>query len=163
MIRPFTPDDVEAMHVLFSDPEVMRYIPRPPSQDIEESRPRVERHIRIHETYGYALWAIVEKASAMVIGDAGLIPFEGKGPEVEVGYHLRRDCWGKGYATEAAAECLRYGFEELRLPRILAVTFPENMASRRVLTKIGMTEQGMTRAYDFDCVLFEMKNPLENG
>lgn len=158
-IRPFTLDDVEAMHVLYSDPEVLRFIPAPVSEDMEMSQKRVQRLMDYQKQYGFSFWAVVEKNSGLVIGDCGLMPMEGKGPDIEIGYHFRRDRWGMGCATEAAAACLNYGFEELKLPRIVAVTFPENMASRRVLTKIGMREEGIARAYDCDVVYFSKNHP----
>ena len=67
--------------------------------------------------------------------------------EIEVGYHLARAFWGRGYATEAARACLRYGFEQLKLERIVAVVRPENVASRRVLEKSGLSYTGMGYHY----------------
>jgi len=163
LIRPFTLDDVEAMHVLYTDPEVMRFIPAPLSVDLEASQRRVQRHIDFQKKFGGALWAVIEKESGLVIGDCGVFPFEGKGPDFEIGYHLRRDRWGKGLATEAASACLQFGFTELKLPQIVAVTFPENLPSRRVLIKIGMIEEGMARAYDCDVVFFRLTYPAETG
>jgi [ribosomal protein S5]-alanine N-acetyltransferase len=162
-IRPLTLADVEAMHVLYTDPEVMRFIPAPLSADLDVSRQRVQRKIDWQAEFGCSLWAVVEKESGLVIGDCGVFPFEGKGPEFEIGYHIRRDRWGMGYATEAAAACLKYGFDEMELPRIVAVTFPDNFASRRVLTKIGMREEGLARAYEYDVVFFSKDNPARSA
>jgi ribosomal-protein-alanine N-acetyltransferase len=158
LIRPFTAEDgdIAAMHALFSDPEVMKYIGGKPLDSIERTRERILRWIGYQEKFGYTLWAVIEKSSGELIGDCGLFPFENEGPEVEVGYDLRRDRWGRGYATEAARACLDYGFDKRKLERIVAVTYPEHIASRRVLEKCGMTERGMRHCYNHDLVFYEM-------
>ena len=158
LIRPFekTDGDIAAMHVLFSDPEVMKYIGGKPLDTIERTRERILRWIDFQEKLKYSLWAVIEKSSGEVIGDCGLFPFENKGPEVELGYDLRRDRWGNGYATEAARVCLDYGFNKLKLDRIVAVTYPEHIASRRVLEKCEMVERGIRHCYNHDLVFYEI-------
>ncbi len=157
LIRPFekTDEDIAAIHKLFSDPEVVKYIGGVLSDTIEKTIERVVRWIGFQEQYGYSCWAVIEKSSGDVIGDCGLFPLENKGPEVELGYDFRRDCWGKGYATEAARACLDYGFNELKLDYIIAVVFPENIASRRVLEKCGMTQRGMRHYYNHELAFFD--------
>jgi len=157
LIRPFTREDgdIAAMHALFSDPEVVKYIGGLLSDTIEKTQERVWRWISFQETLGYSCWAVIEKSSGEIIGDCGLFPCENKGPEVELGYDFRRDCWNRGYATEAARACLDYGFQELKLARIVAVALPENIASRRVLEKCGMLERGMRHCYNLDLIFYE--------
>jgi RimJ/RimL family protein N-acetyltransferase len=98
----------------------------------------------------------------VVIGDCGLIPipFSGqggkRGPDIELGYRLGAAHWGRGYATEAARAVLKFGIEDLGLDRIVAVTHPENHASKRVLVKTGFSDRGLTdRYYDHMTHLFE--------
>jgi len=74
--------------------------------------------------------------------------------EIEVGYHLARAFWGRGYATEAARACVRFGFEQLNLERIVAVVQPANVASRRVLEKCGLTYTGMGYYYKAECKVY---------
>jgi RimJ/RimL family protein N-acetyltransferase len=81
---------------------------------------------------------VVERESGRLIGDCGLFPMDGVGPDVELAYGLAPDVWGRGYATEAAAACVRAGFEQLALERIVADVDPSNPSSIRVLEKIGM-------------------------
>jgi ribosomal-protein-alanine N-acetyltransferase len=157
LIRPFenTTDDIAAMHRLFSDPEVVKYIGGELSDTIEKTAERVMRWIRSQQQFGYSCWAVTEKSSGETIGNCGLFPLEWEGPDVEIGYDFRRDCWGQGYATEAARACLNYGFNNLDLDYIVAVAFPENIASIRVLEKIGMTRRGTRFCYKHDLAFFD--------
>ena len=160
LIRPFTREagDVAAMHALFSDPEVVKYIGGVLSDTIQKTQERVWRWINYQETLGYSCWAVLEKSSGEIIGDCGLFPFENKGPEVELGYDFRRDRWNRGYATEAARACLDYGFRKLKIARIVAVALPENIASCRVLEKCGMIKHGMRHCYNLDLIFYEIEN-----
>jgi RimJ/RimL family protein N-acetyltransferase len=75
-----------------------------------------------------------------LIGDCGLVGQTVDGvDEIEIGYHVRRDLWGQGYATEAARACKDYGFANLAVDRLISLIRPENLASRRVAEKNGMT------------------------
>lgn len=140
-LRPLTPADLATMHELYADPGSMRYAGGP-SKTADQSLERLQRLIDHQERHGFSLWAVVERGSGAVIGDAGLILYAHRGPEIEIGYRLKVPYWGKGYATEAARAWLAHGFEELGLERIVAVTDPENVASQRVLEKIGMRREG---------------------
>jgi [ribosomal protein S5]-alanine N-acetyltransferase len=153
-IRPLVESDAEALHEVWSDPEVMRYLPAEPARTLEESLGRVRRHIERHERGGLSLWAVCERGGGEVLGVCGLYPVEGTGPEVEVAYHLARRQWGKGYATEAAAACVMAGLRDAGLPRILAFAFPENAASIRVMEKIGMRAEGRVQLYGRELVRY---------
>jgi RimJ/RimL family protein N-acetyltransferase len=82
-----------------------------------------------------------------VSGDAGRVLVEMVGPEVEVVYELERDAWGHGVATEVGRACLEVAFGPLGLKRVVALSYPENAPSVRVMQKIGMTDDGDTEAY----------------
>jgi [ribosomal protein S5]-alanine N-acetyltransferase len=146
VLRPLTVADLGPMHEVFADRETMRWIGdgNSFSRTLEETEARVQRFIDHQERHGFSLWAVTERGSGAVIGDCGLILFAHRGPEIELGYRLAKPYWGKGYATEAAAAWVAHGFEELGLPRIVAVTHPENAASQRVLEKVGMRFEGMS-------------------
>ena len=131
----------------------MRYVGGSTST-VEESNDKLQRLMDHQERHGFSLWAVVERESATVIGDAGLILYAYRGPEVELGYRLKVPHWGKGYATEAARAWLRHGFDELGLPRILAVAHEENGASRRVLEKVGMRYDGRTEYAGDEALLY---------
>ena len=84
------------------------------------------------------IWAVgFHKEDSALIGWSGLSYLEDTG-EVEIGYGLAKPYWGRGLASEAAAATIKYGFEQLGLPRIVAIASPDNITSRRVLEKLGM-------------------------
>jgi RimJ/RimL family protein N-acetyltransferase len=143
LLRPFTADDAEALHSIWGDPAAARFggdWPRP--ETVADTLGYLEPILDGQAERGYALWAVVEQATGRLIGDCGLFPADGVGPEVELAYGLAPDVWGRGYATEAAAACVRAGFEQLRLERIVADVDPANAASMRVLEKAGFAPVG---------------------
>ena len=130
-------DDVEAIFAVIGDPIAMQHYPRTfEHRDAEEW---VERNLRRYAEHGHGLYALVLKTSGDVIGDCGLVTQQIEGrPELEVGYHLRRDQWGRGYATEAARGCMEFAFGVLHAPKVISLIRPENLPSRRVAERNGM-------------------------
>jgi RimJ/RimL family protein N-acetyltransferase len=147
ILRRFTPDDLDLLVELDSDPEVMRYLsggPATPREVIErEVLPRFLGSYGRAEGYGF--WAAVEKASGEFVGWFGFNPHDELGPgEISLGYRMRQSAWGQGYATEGARALIRKGFIELGARRVYATTYEHNRASRRVMEKLGMT---LVRSY----------------
>lgn len=147
LLRPFTLGDAEALHAIWGDPASERFAnpahpdwPRP--KTVEDTRRYLEPIVAGQAERGYASWAVIERATGRLIGDCGLFPAGGVEPETELAYGLARDVWGRGYATEAASACVRAGFEELGLERIVADVDPTNPASIRVLEKAGFELAG---------------------
>jgi [ribosomal protein S5]-alanine N-acetyltransferase len=137
LLREFVPGDVAALVRVLSDPIAMRYYPQPYNE--EGVRDWIDRNRWRYRAHGYGLWAMVLKASGELIGDCGLIKQMVAGnDETEVGYHVRRDWWGQGLATEAARGCRDYAFAQLSVQRVISLIRPENLASRRVAEKNGM-------------------------
>ena len=100
---------------------------------------------------GHGLWAMLLKPSHQLIGDCGCILQEVEGRNhIEVGYHVRRDLWGHGYATEAARACLEYGFDKLGAKRLISMIRPGNVRSIRVAEKNGLVLEKTVfwRGYD---------------
>jgi RimJ/RimL family protein N-acetyltransferase len=128
------------MRALHGDPEVMRFSLSGPCT-AEESDARVRSMIEHQERYGFSKWGVRERAAGTLVGDCGVQLLEG-GPDVELGFHLRRSVWGRGYATEAARACLEASFAGLGLDEVIAIVAPGNAASGRVLEKIGMQRAG---------------------
>jgi ribosomal-protein-alanine N-acetyltransferase len=142
VLRAFTEADVDPLHTVMGDREVLRYFPRsdPPSRD------QVERLIQFQlqhwEEHGYGWWAVcVAQRNRLpippLIGWAGL-QYLPETDEIEVGYLLDKGHWGHGLATEAARESVRFGFEDLGIETIVGIVHPENRASQRVLEKAGL-------------------------
>ena len=146
VLRPFTLDDAEALHAIWSDSRAERFrddVPEwPRPRSVEDKLRYLEPIIAGQAERGYASWAVIEKATGRLIGDCGLFPADGVGPDIELAYGLAPDVWGCGYATEAAAACVRAGFEQLGAPRIVADVDPGNSASIRVLEKTGFEPAG---------------------
>ena len=141
-LRTWSPDDADVGFRIWSDPEVMRYIGTgQPNASIEETRAWLARMIAHQELHGFGFWAVVEKKTRQLIGSCGLGYGRDGGLPLEVGYTLARSHWGQGYATEAAGACLRYAFERLSLPEVTASVDSRNIASQRVLEKIGFRYQ----------------------
>jgi len=131
-LRPFTPNDLDALYRIYSDSEVMKYL-NEGVRNREETAADLFGIIADREKHAFGLWAVVNKQNNQLIGDGGL-RFLGKTTEVEA-------YWGKGLASEVAAASLKYGFEVLKLEKIVAVADTENRASRRVMEKMGMKYQ----------------------
>ncbi len=144
-LRGWRPDDAPPLAAMNADPEVMRYIGSG-AKPYAEALERAGRLVWARPGKGLGLWAIEESATGVFQGWAGLIPLDDT-EEIELAYRLPKSSWGRGIATEAARPLLAYGFDELRLELIAAVTDPENRASRRVLDKLGFLYQGLRGAY----------------
>lgn len=146
-LRPFTVDDLEAYQAaIYGDPEVMLYMPGSVPRPVERTRALIDEFQQHWQEHGCGAWAAVLKDDNRLIGHAGL-QYLHSTPDVEVFYAFARSEWGKGFAPEAAAAALRFGFEACKLEQIIALAVPENRASRRVMEKIGMMYQGETDMY----------------
>lgn len=138
-LREWTDLDREPFAAMNADPDVTEFLPGVLSR--AESDAFVDRIQDHFEANGFGLWAAEEISSGELTGFVGMsIPtFEACFmPCVEVGWRLARHHWGKGYATEAAREALRFGFEGLGLAEIVSFTVPMNERSRSVMRKLGM-------------------------
>jgi RimJ/RimL family protein N-acetyltransferase len=137
VLREMRPTDVDSLHRLFSDPLLMRFWPVFTRRETEEW---VESTLRNYAQDGFGLWAVTLKGSDEAIGDCGMVRHEVDGvQETGIGWHMLREHWGHGYATEAAAASRDYAFDTLQVHRLVATIHPDNLASRRVAEKIGMT------------------------
>jgi RimJ/RimL family protein N-acetyltransferase len=138
LLRRFRLEDADVVYRMGTDPQVTRYT-HEHATSIEQAREiLIEHPLADYQKHGFGRWACVLKATGEVIGFSGLKRLEDLG-EVDVGYRFLPAYWGKGLATEAARVALDFGFTQLRLPRIIGLVIPENVASVRVLEKIGMT------------------------
>jgi len=150
-LREMTADDVPALHAVLGDAETMRWYPRPYSP--EEIQEAVGRQISRYYS-GAGLLAMVLKESGGVIGDCGVVWQEVDGvAEPEIGYHVHRECWNRGLATEAARAVMEYAFSTLGCDHVISLIRPENLQSRRVAEKNGLALDRVTFWRGFDhCV-----------
>ena len=156
ILRQWCDSDRETFAELNADTETMRYFLAPLTQ--EESDAVVDRASAHIDEHGWGWWAVEVAGGAPFIGFVGLAVPKFAPDQVEVGWRLHRDHWGKGYATEAGRESLRYGFEELGLDEVVSFTAVANMPSRRVMERIGMTHDP---SRDFDHPRVPDGHPLQ--
>ena len=136
-LRQFRPEDVDALQLVLGDPIAMKYYPAP--YDRQGVAEWIDRNIRRYEEDGCGLWAMVLKSSEEMIGDCGCVYQHVDGSrQLEIGYHVRRDLWSQGYATEAACACMEYAFERLGAHKVISLIKAENVSSRRVAEKNGL-------------------------
>lgn len=141
MMRPFTMDEVEHLHRLWIDPGVRKFLWDDQVITRETAIAIVENSLESFATHGFGFWVICFKDDPALAGFVGLRHFTEDGAErseVELLYGVAAKHWGKGIAPEAARGALRYGFEEINLARIYAGADPPNVASFRVIEKLGM-------------------------
>lgn len=157
-LRRWLPTDREPFAALNADPRVIEHLPGPLSR--EESDALVDRIEAHFDRHGFGLWAVEILDGEPFAGFIGLsVPrFEARfTPCVEIGWRLGAPHWGRGYATEGARAALTFGFGDLGLEEIVSFTVPDNVRSRRVMEKIGMTHDP---ADDFDHPLLPEGHPL---
>lgn len=144
-------DDFDALFEgIWSSSEVMHFVGEPRTRAVAAERFAWSRALFIRT--GMALWTVELRTSGEIVGDCGVIPLEGRGPQIELGYRLRRSVWGQGLATEAATAALAHAHASrasggLGLSRVVAVVDPDNTSSRRVLEKIGMRFIELTESH----------------
>jgi RimJ/RimL family protein N-acetyltransferase len=134
-LRPVTMDDLDALHAIWSDPEVARYLWDGVEVSRELAATVLGSLVRTFRERGLPNWTVIHAGEPA--GYCGLRPLEGT-EEIEAVYSIARPFWGRGLATEAARATLRYAFEKRRLERVVGLANVENLASRRVLEKLGM-------------------------
>ena len=140
-LRDWSREDAEALFEVTRDAETMRYVGNgKPWADVGRAHEWLGWMEDCNRERGYSRWAVIEKEGGRVVGLCGFFNVLGK---VDFGYMLARDCWGRGYATEAGRAALRHGFERLGFEEVVARTAPENFASRHVLEKLGFEFLGL--------------------
>ena len=156
VLRQFTPADLDVYAMrIFADPEVTRFLPKrdiPPRQRAERVLKYFSEHWLEH---GFGDWAVTDRADGQLIGHCGL-NFVPEAGEVEVEYSLAKAYWRRGIATEAARASVRFGFEALRLERLIALADPQNIASYRVMEKVGLTYQKEVLFFGMQLVYYQI-------
>jgi RimJ/RimL family protein N-acetyltransferase len=148
LLRRWRPEDRPACARMNADPAVTEHLVGPLTR--AQSDAFVDRLEAGFAEHGVGMWAVEEVATGRFVGCAGLLhhTFESPlTPFFEIGYRFDRSAWGLGYATEAAREAVRYGFEDVGLAEIVSMTTPANLRSQAVMDRLGMTHDP---ADDFD-------------
>jgi RimJ/RimL family protein N-acetyltransferase len=162
LIRRLTEADFPELRRLHVDAVVMEHIGgvRTPA----ETEAYLARNLEHWRDKGFGLWMALDAANARVAGLAMLRSLAVEGvEEVEVGYSLHREYWGRGLGTEIASACMEHGYESLGLESLVAVTGPSNSASHHILRKLGMTFERELVLEGTRCWLFRGRRPRGSG
>lgn len=141
-IRQLAADDVPGLYAIFSDPKVMRYWSSDPLPDLAAARALYEDIDALRVADSLYQWGVVGSDDGALIGTVTLSRLDRQHRRAEIGFAIRSDRWGRGYASEAAARLVRHAFEELALHRLEADADPRNVASLVVLEKLGFRREG---------------------
>jgi ribosomal-protein-alanine N-acetyltransferase len=138
LLREIEPKDFNDLFRMNRDPEIMKYV----GNGSIRTREQIENEMEMLMSHyirkpGLGIWATLLKEKNIFLGASGLVYYDNT-PEIEIGYRLLKERWNQGYATEASLGLLDYGFNTLGLKKIVSSAHPENLASRRVMEKIGM-------------------------
>ena len=155
IIRKFTPGDLDELIRLRSDDEVIKYLGGRKLQNPEAITKRMQFYISCYEKFGFGMCALVWKETGEMFGWSGIQPLDGT-TEIEVGYGMTKEFWGKGIGYECAMAWLDYGFNTAGLERIVAVASPENTGSWRIMEKCGMRYEKTETHYGMECVFYQI-------
>lgn len=134
-LRPVEEQDFETYVEMEADEDVMRWIGKGGAQDRDSARLSFEYMYWLRDRFGFGGFAVIERETGEFLGRAFIGPLL---DEIEVGYCFVKPAWGRGIATEAARAVVEWGFDDVKLERIVGITYPDNLASQRVLEKCGL-------------------------
>ena len=156
VLRPFTMKDVDPLYQILQEKDILRYFPNPNPPSRERVERLISNQLKHWEQHKLGWWAVEPLFRKQLIGWCGL-QFLPETEETEVGFLISRAFWGQGLTTEAARTSLLYGFEKLGLRCLVGIAHPENVASQRVLEKLGMSLTAKTRYFGMDCYRYSIE------
>lgn len=167
ILRPWGDRDLEDFVRLYGDAEVMRCVTRRPVPRELVTYLLHTPFVRRWEEKGFGSYAVIEKETGAWLGHAGLAPVEALEPAelshglnaLEIGFELHKVAWGRGLATEAVRAIIGFGFEILKLDRIIGAAMPENQPSHHVMEKCGLTYRGEGRRGDENLAIYAIDRP----
>lgn len=143
VLRRFVDGDLDELAAMVADNDQMRFYPRPKTR--EEASAWLSRNLELYRDPGYGIWLIESRTSSRFLGYCGIRPLAlDDAAEVEIAWHVRKACWGRGVATETATAARDAAFGRFGVSRLVAIIPPEHGASRRVAEKIGMRYERAT-------------------
>jgi ribosomal-protein-alanine N-acetyltransferase len=153
-LRPVSPDDTTQLHRLWTSPGVRRFLWDDEIISIERAAEAVSRSVELFERDRFGLWAVRLEGSQEICGFTGLWPFRDP-PEIELLYGVAEPLWGQGYAVEVSQAILGYCYDTLDMSVVRASIDAPNVASARVLEKLGFTEVRRATAGGSDLIFFD--------
>ncbi len=169
LMTPLAPIDLDHVLDLWTDPEVVRYICDVPTA--AEIRAEMPDSTKRGGNGGIGIWCVADRRTGEKLGETYLLPMPvdeddtdfslvvmGQMPdaEIEIGYFFKRSAWGWGYATDVCKRLLQFAFQEVSLTEVVASVDEDNVASKKVLKKSGLTDRGRTRAYGKDSPIYRI-------
>lgn len=157
LIRPLVKSDHLAWQEFVMDEVATRFFPDDRKMKPEKSGEWIHLQQERYREKRYGLQALIEKRSGEFVGQSGLLSQSVDGiEELEISYHLIRRYWGHGYATEAAGEFKRMGFENNLADSIISIIDVENISSQKVARRNGMTQGTRTLFMDLDVYIYRI-------
>ncbi len=155
ILRPFESDDVEAAFAWFGNPIVMRFTPGGPDTSIEQTKARLANYQEHQTEHGFSKWIVLDRHLGRPIGDSGLLALQEYG-WIDLGFRLAQPYWGQGLATEAACAWARAAFDDFHIDRLIAIVHSENVASIRVLAKVGFRAERRDTIMGMNSIVFSL-------
>ena len=155
ILQPFESGDVEAAFAWFGDPTVMRFTPTGPDASPQQTTARLRKYHEHQTAHGFSKWIILDRGSARPMGDAGLLMLK-EYSWIDLGVRLAQSYWGKGLATEAAYAWVCAAFDDFQLDRLGAFVHPENLASIRLLEKLGFRIERQETIMGMNSIVFSL-------
>lgn len=155
-LEPMSDAHLDGLFAMNSDPAVMRYITGQP-ETREQTQAMIERVKARWVKQGFSWWSMFERETGQLIGAGGVqhLGWDPANP-LELGWRLRQDRWGQGFASEAAQCMAQYAFEALEGELVCAICWPENRASARVMEKLGMRYKGQETWHERDSAVYQI-------
>jgi [ribosomal protein S5]-alanine N-acetyltransferase len=155
ILREVTNEDAHDMLKYLSDYNVMKHMGLEPFQTEKDVWDEINWYNSIFKEGTGIRWGITLKESGVVIGSCGFHNMLSKHYRAEVGYELSKEYWGNGIASETLQAVVKYGYQHFQLERIEALIEPDNIASQKLVEKVGFKREGLLRHYEFSCGKFD--------
>jgi RimJ/RimL family protein N-acetyltransferase len=152
-LEPIQDSHFEGLRDLHANPAAMRFLGGPKTED--EVRAWISAARGHWARFGFSWWVAIEPGTEQLVGVVSTQHLEtDEAKPIEIGWRLRPEHWGKGYATEAGQAMLRFAFDQVGVPEVYAVAHPENQASLRVMQRLGMRYAGLQPFYAKMCATY---------
>lgn len=155
ILRKMNQEDASHLLQIFSDPVAMRYYPSTKNEN--ETREWIDWTLNNYAKYGVGLWIVEDKATGDFLGQCGIVPQEVDGEIImEIGFLFVRRAWGKGYATEAATACKKFGFEQLNESEMISLVDVHNTPTSKVAERIGMSVKKKINKWEKEILVYSV-------
>ncbi len=154
-LEPFAPAHAPALNAINNEPDVMRFLSSGTPETLDDTQATIARVRERWARLGYSWWAVIEKARDQIIGAACVQNIANKeGADLEIGWRLTTASTGRGYATEAGQGAAGFAFDVLNVDHVVSVAHPDNIASHKVMQRLGMVYRGIETHYDEPCTTY---------